>query len=236
MADHIDRAIDDTARALTAGEPDLALRARIIARLDDREPARRAWWIGAPIAAAALIAIALVSFSGRGRTSLVALNPAVAPAPGGTPAAPRTQTPASRVDASTTAVAGGETPAAPRTQPPAAPRTQTLVDASAPPERTTAAKNAAVEGALPPRGERVRTRRAAADASDTSPVTELAPPPLEVPSIAVAPIEGGPSLQLDRLAPITPVAVAPLDIEGTANRQLPKQNREPSSFSQQELR
>ena len=236
MADHIDRAIDDTARALTAGEPDVGFRARVIARLDARAAARRRWWIAAPITAAALIGIALITFSGRERTGPAAENPVIAR--GGNAAGAAGRMPAPHVDAST-AVARGGTPTVPRTRTAAPAGTQTpapRVDASTPPERTTAANNAAVVGAPASRGERARTRRTAADASDPSPVSQLAPPPLDVPSIALAPIDGGPSLRIDRLAPIAPVAVAPLDNEGAANRELRNQNREPSSFSTEELR
>jgi hypothetical protein len=187
MADHIDRAIDDAARALTAGEPGAAFRARIVARLEDGGPSRRAWWIGAPIAAAAAIAIVVALVSGRGQTSPAAVKPAVAPV---------------------------ETASAPRMQR-AAPR----VDTSPSLEQTTAA-NAGAKG--PPRRERVHERGAASDASNTSAVTQLAPSPLDIPSIVVEPIEGGPTLQLDQLEPIAPIAVAPLDDQ---DREPQNQNR-----------
>jgi hypothetical protein len=180
MADHIDRAIDEEAHALTAGEPDAAFRARIVARLDQDGPARRAWWIVAPLAAAATIAIAVTMWSMRDRTTPAAPNPAMA----------RRETPA------------------PQPRPP-------RVDTSAAPQRTTA--NAArAERTAPPRGARDRAANVMAGPIEASAVTELAPPPLDVPSIAVAPIDRGPSLQLDQLAAIAPIAVAPLDGAATA--------------------
>ena len=54
----IDRQIDDIARGMTAGDPDPALRARVVTRLDETAPRRWVWTL-APIAAAALIAIAI---------------------------------------------------------------------------------------------------------------------------------------------------------------------------------
>src|SRR4051794_5398372 len=204
MPDHIDHAIDDTARALSAGEPDAAFRARIVARLEEGGRSHRAWWIGAPIAAAALIAIALVFFSARERTSPGEVRPDVAR--GEAPAAPRTQTSTPAVDASTSPERAAEQ----------TPRQTRL--------RTRAANAASVKESTP-RGEGIRERRAAEDAGGPSPVTQLAPPPLEVPSIAVAPIDGGPSLQLDQLAPIAPIAVAPLENETAREPQ--NQNREP---------
>lgn len=57
--DSLDRLIDETARAMTAGAPDPSLRARVTARLDERRP----WWVSpwawSPALAAALIAMAL---------------------------------------------------------------------------------------------------------------------------------------------------------------------------------
>ena len=56
----LDRAIDEAARELTAGEPHGSFRARVLERID--EP-RRIWsspWVWSPLAAAALVAIAVV--------------------------------------------------------------------------------------------------------------------------------------------------------------------------------
>src|SRR3989442_14162911 len=62
----IDRAIDDAAREMTAGEPDGAFKARVLARIESGESVRRTWraaWILAPLAAAAAIVIAMVMVS-----------------------------------------------------------------------------------------------------------------------------------------------------------------------------
>jgi hypothetical protein len=52
-----------------------------------------------------------------------------------------------------------------------------------------------------------------------SEVGALAPPPLNVPSIALAPIDRGDSIQLPQLEPIAPIALVPLPVE--------PENREP---------
>jgi hypothetical protein len=58
----LDRAIDEVARELTAGEPDGAFRARVMARIESGA-SRRVWstWVMAPMPIAALIVIALVA-------------------------------------------------------------------------------------------------------------------------------------------------------------------------------
>src|SRR2546428_10225327 len=60
--DDIDRAIDEVARQLTAGEPGGAFRARVMARIESGE-SRRVWstWSMAPLPVATLILIALVA-------------------------------------------------------------------------------------------------------------------------------------------------------------------------------
>lgn len=77
--DAIDRAIDDAARQLTAGEPSGALRARVVARI--AQP-RRAWWRSpwmvslSAAAVAAMLAIAVVVRNGdRHRGSETAALP-----------------------------------------------------------------------------------------------------------------------------------------------------------------
>jgi len=54
----LDRSIDEAARQMTAGEPSPYLRARVLARLDDR-PRWRAAWIVAPMALGAAVVLAL---------------------------------------------------------------------------------------------------------------------------------------------------------------------------------
>lgn len=50
--------IDDVARAMTDAAPPAGLHGAVLARLDRRRPVRF-WWITAPIAAAALVALAI---------------------------------------------------------------------------------------------------------------------------------------------------------------------------------
>src|SRR5712692_10259977 len=63
MREDIDRAIDDVARRLTAGEPDGAFRARVQARIESGESTRRRWsgaWVISPLAAALVVAVVVV--------------------------------------------------------------------------------------------------------------------------------------------------------------------------------
>lgn len=55
----IDRAIEQAARELIAGEPSPAFRVRVIARLDERGGIPRSAWLLSPIAVAAVVLIAL---------------------------------------------------------------------------------------------------------------------------------------------------------------------------------
>src|SRR5439155_526676 len=66
FTDDIERAIDDVGREMTACEPDGAFTARVLARIESGDTVRRNWraaWIIAPLAAAAVIAIAVVMVS-----------------------------------------------------------------------------------------------------------------------------------------------------------------------------
>jgi hypothetical protein len=64
-----DRLIDDVARQMTEGQPSADFRARVIASIDER-PWRttRSAWLLAPVAAAALVFIAIVVFRGNHET------------------------------------------------------------------------------------------------------------------------------------------------------------------------
>jgi hypothetical protein len=55
----IDRAIEQAARELIAGEPSPAFRLRVIERLDERRWIRRSPWLWSPIAVAAVVLIAV---------------------------------------------------------------------------------------------------------------------------------------------------------------------------------
>ena len=61
-----DNEIDEVARAITEGEPDGSLKARVLARIDG--PPRSTWrspWILAPIATAAIVIVAVMVMPGR---------------------------------------------------------------------------------------------------------------------------------------------------------------------------
>src|SRR5262249_43562858 len=62
-----DNEIDIVARAMTEGEPDGALKARVLARLD-RPPARRRLWIFAPVAIAAVGLMGVLLVRGQAPT------------------------------------------------------------------------------------------------------------------------------------------------------------------------
>jgi hypothetical protein len=178
--DHIDRAIDDVARELTAGEPATAFRARVMARLE-RGGSRRRWpaWLMTPLPIAAMILIALAAAWSYRSPERLALHP------GETRALHPGETLALR-PVEKTAIRPGEKilqPAAARLARPTSPD---------------------------PARARITTR---------SDVAALAPTPLGVPSIALARIDRGESIQLQQLEPIAPIDVAPLDPSGTENRE-----------------
>jgi hypothetical protein len=76
--DRLDRAIDDAARQLTAGDPPLHFRAAVIARLGKSGRAERRWLI-APLAAAAVLAgLFVIERAHRGNE--IPVRPAVRPA------------------------------------------------------------------------------------------------------------------------------------------------------------
>src|SRR5262249_62010286 len=105
----LDRVIDDAARGMTAGEPGASFRARVIARIDERRAPWTRPFVLVPIAAAALIALAL--FIARDRASHAPARP-VPPEAGRPPRAAR--------EAGPSPTARPPAPAGP-TQPPAGP-------------------------------------------------------------------------------------------------------------------
>ena len=71
-----DNEIDEVAKQMTAGEPDAAFRARVLARIDTAESRRsRRWLMGWPRAAAAVAGIAIVAMAFYLRTPDVRLKP-----------------------------------------------------------------------------------------------------------------------------------------------------------------
>ena len=189
MREDIDRAIDDVARRLTAGEPDGAFRARVMARIESGERARR-WpgaWIMSPLPIAALIVIALAAAWSYRSPQRLALQP-----PEGVALQQET-------------IARGEAPVqVVQPVPPGRSPATFALRAPVPTERL-----ALPSPARPPR----------ARAMQPSEVGALAPPLLNVPSIALAPIDRGDSIQLPQLEPIAPIALVPLPVE--------PENREP---------
>jgi hypothetical protein len=166
--DDIDRAIDDIARELTAGEPHGAFRARVMARIESGE-SRRGWstWVLSPLPVAALILVALAAAWSYRSPKRLALHLA-------------------------------ETIALQRDERP--------VVASAPVAPT--ARRVEREATKGARAFHASARRVA-----PSDVAGLAPPLLNVPSIVLAPIDRGDSIQLQQLEPIAPIDVAPLGVE-----------------------
>jgi hypothetical protein len=197
MNNDIDRVIDDVARELTAGEPDGAFKARVLARIESGESVRRNWraaWIIAPLAAAALIAIA-ITWSHRD----------VRPKPSAEVGAlhPSSQTAASRTEN-----------LEPRTTNPES-------RIPNPKSRILRLRSPELSRAMADPSEAPQARRRANPVSD---VAVLAPPSLTVDSIALAPIAAGDSLQLPQLDTPASLDIAPLENPRTENQ---NENPEP---------
>ena len=82
----LDTLIDDVAREMTAGEPGASFTSDVLARIDERRPAWRAAWLLSPIAAAAVVLIAVFVWRGarpsdRGPESPARQAPGVAARP-----------------------------------------------------------------------------------------------------------------------------------------------------------
>jgi hypothetical protein len=185
--DRIDAAINAVARHLTEGAPGADLRARVIARIRERRPVWRSPWVLSPLALAAVLLVAVAldqrwlanradtsarearsELSGRGEDSQ---SPARQTAPAGA-AHPEEPGPPVQADAA---------PASPFVPQPVAERRHR----EKPDSR--------------------RTHPPAAATTMTSDIDALAPPALDVGSIAV-----------DRLARPEPLAVQPLEITSIA--------------------
>ena len=180
--DDIDRAIDEVARELTAGEPEGAFSARVVARIDAGEPRDR-WFPRSmmsplPVAALILVAIAAARWYVREHHAgtVVRVEVSTAPQQARSPETLALQSPEERAPPS--------------------------------PERSA--------GILIARRSSVRLKADATYRSANAPygsdVDALAPPRLKIPSIALAPIDRGDSIQLQQLEPIAPIDVVPLSI------------------------
>lgn len=198
----LERALDEVAREMTAGDPDAGLRARVMARLEGRaadedratripswaqtrwawtrvaQPAsvwRRHAWMAAPAAVA--IAVLLAVFLMRDR---------------------RMQTPADTVP--TVAQSGSPAPAAGERP------TPQRADAEPTPRAVQSAGGRNAAQSAP----RLSARAASAPTARPSEVAALAPPPLAMPSIQLNAIDPAASIALPRLNPIEPITVTPI--------------------------
>src|SRR5262245_43466587 len=185
--DALDRVIDDVARELTIGEPDHAFRVRVLARIEsgDAVRSRRAAWIIAPLAAAAVIAVAVATTWHRSPERLALQQPQTPHAtsqrrePGTATREPGTQNPEPRT--------GNQEP------------------------RTVDREPRTVNLEPRPRTLNPEPRTPNPDASRASDVVALAPPLLSVPSITVAPIAPGESLALPPLEAPPSLDITPLE-------------------------
>jgi hypothetical protein len=210
--DRIDRAIDEAARGLTAGEPGAAFTMRVLARVR-RRPAVWNWRIVMnPLSVAAVIAIAFAALVMRMSNVRPAVTPQSAPAIADAardlstlvsrvPMEPLKSTaPSSSQDAMKRSLAA---------------QSQSLEKAARSQEARSQSQRALSQSqGAPSQSQRALSRsRRARSASDGAPsfVASLAPPPLDVPSIVLPPLEAGASLDVSALAPLAPIVVAPID-------------------------
>src|SRR5262245_52097926 len=178
----IDAAIDDAARQMTAGAPGGELKARVLARLDERAPLSfgpRLLWTMASIAAAVII-VAVVVVGRLGDREGHRTD--------------RTDTGATQPQSAASATQQPESAAPPGAIEP----------------RTPAA--AVVRPDTAHDGDSVQLRATAARAPRAAPseVDALAPDALDVDSIRLAPLPQASSIRVAPLEPIDPIDVAPL--------------------------
>jgi len=175
----IDRAIDDVAGEMTAGEPAPDLRARVLARIDARSAAP-AGLSPRTIAAAAVTVVVVVA----GAIAVMLLRGPQ------TTMTHTTATVESRGDRGPERAAPQQKMPAPPQQPPS-------------PEQQTRAPQ------LPNVASAVRAGRRG-PAPQPGAVAVLAPPPLDVESIALGALAPPPPLEIEQLEPIAPIAITPL--------------------------
>jgi len=194
--DIIDRAIDEAARGLTAGEPGAALTMRVLARIQ-RRPSRWRWQLAAdPLNIAVAVTIVIVAVWMR----------------------PWDRRPAATTPSAPTIAEAGRPPVAPDalTSSPAR-GIPTLLDANAATRLDARKKSSSSQALSAPAGApsaSAGARSASAGApsqSDGSVVATLAPPPLDAPSIVLPSLEAGASIDVQALVSLEPIIVAPLD-------------------------
>jgi len=182
----IDRAIDDVAGEMTAGEPAPDLRARVLARIDARSAAP-AGFSPRTIAAAAVTVVVVVA----GAIAVMLLRGFQ------TTMTHTTATVASRGDR-------GPERAAPQQKMP-----MPQQNMPAPPQQPPSPEQQTRAPQLPNVASAVRAGRRG-PAPQPGAVAVLAPPPLDVESIALGALAPPPPLEIEQLEPIAPIAITPL--------------------------
>jgi len=183
----IDRTIDDVAREMTAGEPAHDLRAGVLARIDrihGRHRQRHQWHpalAGFPVRMLAVVASALIVAAACVALALMLRHAG-------------SQRPHDRADTATNRAPDRAT--------------ETVADADT--NSATATVPNAVSNAVGGEDVKVHLKSPAAKGTNTSDVAALAPPPLDVESIAVAALAPPPSIDVEPLDAIRPITVAPL--------------------------
>ena len=112
QTDHLDSVIDEVAREMTAGAPDGAFRARVLARIEagvDAHRRRRRAFVLAPIAAMALLAVLVTVFVARSGLDNGHIGPLVS-----RPASQATDRRLPTVEHDSTQIAASAAAAAPR--------------------------------------------------------------------------------------------------------------------------
>jgi hypothetical protein len=192
--DRIDAAIDAVARHMTAGAPGAGLTARVLARIRERRPVWRSPWVLSPLALAAVLLVA------------VALNHVWL--------ANRADTRAREARSELSGRGGHSQSPAPQTAPagaaqPQEPGPPVQADASRPPASSFVPQPPAAERNHRENADLRQTLSPAAATTITSDIDALAPPALDVDSIAVDRLARPEPLVVQRLE-ITSIALAPI--------------------------
>lgn len=185
----IDSAIDDVAKEMTAGELHASFRARIVERIDAGD-AGRSWFVGSWFHVRALAGVAVVA-----AVLVVSWLQLRQPRHASRPAITEPAVASQRSEDRSLQVEQSEPPE----------RRSLRIERSTPPESRSLPTGA-------PRSRRLNVAIAASD------VDALAPPPLDVESIAVAELPPPASIQLDHLQTVASIAVAPLSTDDQGER------------------
>ena len=185
--DRIDAAIDAVARHMTEGAPGADLRARVIARIRERRPVWRSPWVLSPLALAAVLLVGVALDHGW--------------------LANRADTPAREARSELSGRGGNSQSSERQTAPagavhPQEPGPPVRADATS---ASTFVPQPVAERRHREKPDSGRTHPPAAATTMTSDIDALAPPALDVDSIA-----------MDRLARPEPLAIQPLEITSIA--------------------